>query len=133
MTTPHRRASKALWFNDFSGKRRGEPSVMTCPECGSHPHAPAAFCTHCGTDLLAARETCEPLSVGSWTPDSAQLSDRTTEPILGVRRQPPPPSAPVHPASQPNAHSSTPVKEMVGSERAEWIDRVWCSAAGVSR
>jgi hypothetical protein len=122
-----------VWFPDFSAKHRRESSVLTCPDCGSHLLAPAAFCTLCGTDLLAAREVSEPLPVGSWTPDSAQLSDRTTEPILGVRRPPPPPSAPVHPASQPAAHPSTPVKEMVGSERAEWIDRVWCSAAGVAR
>jgi hypothetical protein len=106
---------------------------MSCSECGSHPHAPTAFCTQCGRDLLAARETSEPLPVGRWTPDSAQLSDRTTEPILGVLRPTPPSSTPLHPTSQPTARPSTPVKKMVGSERTEWIDRVWCSAAGVAR
>jgi hypothetical protein len=132
MTTPHHRGSNASWFGDFRGKRLREPSVVTCAACGSHPHAPAAFCTRCGTDLLGARAAREPLPVGSWTPDPEQLSERTSAPILGVHR-PPPPSAPTHPVSQPITHRSTPVKEMVGSERAEWIDRVWCSAAGVSR
>jgi hypothetical protein len=132
MITPDRRARKPLWFHDFSAKHRREPSVMACPECGWHPQVSAAFCTRCGTDLLAAREPSEPLAVGSWTPLGALLSDRTTEPILGVRRPPPPQSTPV-PRSVPTAHPSTPVKEMVGSERAEWIGRVWCSSAGVPR
>jgi hypothetical protein len=122
-----------LWFRDFPAKNRREPTVMACPECGTHPHASAAFCTRCGTDLLAAREASEPLPVGSWTQEGALLSDRNTEPILGVRRPPPPQSAPIRRSSPPTAHPSTPVKEMVGSERAEWIGRVWCSAAGVAR
>jgi hypothetical protein len=72
------------------------------------------------------------LSVGSWTPEAALLSDRTTESVLGLGRPLPRQSTPTR-RSSPTAHPSTTVKEMVGSERAEWIDRVWCSTAGVSR
>lgn len=132
MTTPRPRGLKPLWFHDLWAEHRTGPSVVICPECGSHPHSPTAFCTQCGWDLLSGLGTRGPLSVGSWTPDSAQLSDSATEPIPGARR-PPPQSASVDRSSQPSAHPVTPVNEMVGSERAEWIDRVWCSAAGVAR
>jgi hypothetical protein len=68
-----------------------------------------------------------------WTPESAQLSDRTLEPNLAVGSPAPSESTPVSQPQLSTAHSSTPVKEMVGSERAAWIDYVWGSAAGVMR
>jgi DNA-directed RNA polymerase subunit RPC12/RpoP len=132
MTTPHRRGVKPLWFGELLAEPTSEPSLVICPECGSRPHVPTAFCTRCGRELLIGREMCEPLPVGTWMADSTALSELTTEPIQGIH-QPAPQSTPVHRSSQPTAHHSTPVKEMVGSERAEWIDRVWCSAAGVVR
>ncbi len=76
---------------------------MTCPECGSQPQQSAAFCTECGADLLSGRGTT--------------VSD----------------TAPVHPLREPSAHPRTPVREMVGSERAAWIDSVWGSTAGDER
>jgi hypothetical protein len=39
----------------------------------------------------------------------------------------------VQPPQEAAGSPCTPVHEMVGSERADWIDRVWCSAAGVAR
>ena len=106
---------------------------MTCPECGSYVRESVAYCTECGMDLLVERETHAPLSVGTWTPDSAHLSERSTVPILGLGSSGWSDSACVRSRREADAHLYTPVNEMAESERAEWIDRVWCSAAGVAR
>ena len=108
---------------------------MTCPECGLHARESAAFCTGCGLDLLVERKTHAPLSVGTWRPESAQLSlsERTTEPILSRGSPAGADSAPVRPPREAAARPGTPVSETAGSQRAQWIDSVWCSAAGVAR
>ena len=106
---------------------------MTCPECGSQPQQSAAFCTECGADLLSGRGTTVPGSVGCRAPESAETPGRTTGPILGVQPQESSDTAPVHPLREPSAHPRTPVREMVGSERAAWIDSVWGSTAGDER
>jgi len=72
---------------------------LECPECGSHPRGPAAFCTECGEDLHATLDRSHQVSA----------------------------------SDEPRARQNTPVNEMVGSERAQWIDSVWCSAARVVR
>jgi hypothetical protein len=106
---------------------------MTCPECGAHSHESAVFCTACGADLLAERKTHEPISVGSWKLESTEAPGMTTEPILGIASPARSDSAPVHPSPKRAAHRPTPVKEMVGSERSAWIDKVWGSAARLER
>jgi hypothetical protein len=106
---------------------------MTCPECGSYARDAAAFCTECGMDLLVERETRAPLSVGTWTPDPAHLSEWSTAPLLSHGSSGWSDSAGAGSRRDAEAHLNTPVNEMAGSERAEWIDRVWCSAAGVAR
>jgi len=106
---------------------------MTCPECGSHARESAAFCMECGMDLQVERETQAPLSVGTWTPESAHLSERTTQPIPSQGSPARADSASVRPPRKAAARPCTSVSEMAGSERAEWIESVWCSAAGVAR
>jgi hypothetical protein len=74
-----------------------------------------------------------PHALGTWTPETGRALDTTTEPIPGV----PGPAAPdVVPGPRAPARGDprqTPVNAMVGTERADWIDRVWCSAAGAQR
>ena len=106
---------------------------MNCPECGSQRQQSAAFCTECGADLLAGRVTDVPGSAGSRHPESAEAPGTTTGPILGVHPQASSDTAPVHPLRAPSAHPPRPVREMVGSERATWIDSVWGRAAGDER
>ena len=106
---------------------------MTCPECGTHARKSAAFCTECGQDLIVEREAHAPLSVGTWTPESAHLSERTTQPILSQGSPARVDSASVRPAREAADRPCTPVSDMAGSERAEWIESVWCSAAWVAR
>jgi hypothetical protein len=84
-------------------------------------------------DLLVQRDSQAPLSIGTWTPDSAHLSKRRTVPILSLGSSEWSDRPCVPSRREGGAHLHTPVNEMAGSERAEWIDRVWCSAAGVAR
>lgn len=104
---------------------------MTCPECGSHPHESDAYCTECGTELRVEHEAHEPLSVGCWRAEPSATAVMT-ERILGGHSATSSDTAPAQGSLQPAVRDSTLVKEMVGSERTAWIDRVWCSAAGVS-
>jgi hypothetical protein len=105
---------------------------MTCPGCGAHTQNSASFCTACGADLLPERRAHEPFPAGSCTPAST-ASGTTTEPIRGVRGPASPDGARAHPSPKRAARRPTPVKEMVGSERSEWIDRVWGSTPRVER
>lgn len=106
---------------------------MTCPECGSHRHESDAYCTACGTELRVEQEAQNPLSVGCWRAPSSSASAVMTEGILGGHSATSSDTPQAQGPMQAAVHDSTPVKEMVGSERAEWIDRVWCSTAGVTR
>jgi hypothetical protein len=81
--------------------------------------------------LLVERDAHAPLSVGTWTPDSAHVSETSTVPILSRGSSGWSDRSCVRSRREGDAH--TPVNEMAGSERDEWIDRVWCSAAGVAR
>lgn len=106
---------------------------MTCPECGAHTQSSAAFCTACGADLSAERRPREPISAGSWKPASTVAPGVTTEPIRKERGPASSGSASVRPSPRRAAHPPTLVREMVGSERTEWIDQVWGAAATVER
>ena len=98
---------------------------MTCPQCASPPATQTAYCTACGRDLRSGLETHDPGPVHGGTREPAVAPGVTTEPIPGVRAVTPSASAPVHPTARGGGQRPTPVKEMVGSERAEWIDSVW--------
>ena len=51
---------------------------MTCPECGAHPHASAAFCTACGTDLLSPGRPAEDPRAQSPTPVQEMVGSERT-------------------------------------------------------
>lgn len=96
---------------------------MNCAECGSHPEPSAAFCTACGADLQAGRAADGPGASDRVTPEPERTPGGTTEPVPGAR-SPSPDNSPVPPPQDSAAHRPTPVREMVGSERAAWIDSV---------
>lgn len=102
---------------------------MTCPGCESHLHTSAAFCTWCGTHLLAEPETREPLSVGIWEPMPTVAPGMTTAPVRGPRPAESSRSVPVNPSPERAVYPPTPVKELVGSALVAWIDSVWGSTA----
>jgi hypothetical protein len=74
-----------------------------------------------------------PHALGTWTPETGRTLDSTTEPIPGVPAQAAPDDTPGPLAPARGDPRPTPVNAMVGTERADWIDRVWCSAAGAQR
>ena len=107
---------------------------MRCSACGAIPVESATFCTACGAGplverdenagSLGEREVEEPFAVGHWAQDAARSSGTPTEPILDM----PLPSvaglpSPRRPVLPP--HPPTPVKQMVGEERDEWLSSVW--------
>ena len=97
---------------------------MRCSACGAIPVESATFCTACGAGPLVEREVEEPFAVGHWAQDAARASGTPTEPILDMPLPSvtgiPSPRRPVLPA-----HPPTPVKQMVGEERDEWLRNVW--------
>ena len=97
---------------------------MRCSACGAIPVESATFCTACGAGPLVEREVEEPFAVGHWAQDAARASGTPTEPILDMPSPSvtgiPSPRRPVLPA-----HPPTPVKQMVGEERDEWLRNVW--------
>ena len=107
---------------------------MTCPQCASHPDTPTAYCTACGRDLRAGLETHDPGLFYGGTREPAVGAGETTEPVPDVPGATSSGRAPGrHATSRGGGHRPTPVKEMVGSERAAWIDSVWGPARRVER
>jgi len=97
---------------------------MRCSACGALPAESATFCTACGAGPLAGREAAEPFAVGHLAQDAARSSGTPTEPILDMPL-PAETGLPMPRRAALPSYPPTPVKQMVGEERDEWLTSVW--------